>query len=171
MGWPAQPVPPVSTVEGIIYPLWAFVSQLAPIRHPTLLPVYPSVSQWNLFFSWLPHHTAASVLPLCVPFPCLQKWLLLLQQVFKTKAFDTLGTGSRQKELLKCLYIYIYNIYIWKSTDMHLALHHVDRVEGKNRVIKLHFPSLLVPRMLEMWFTLSNILQRSSNNSWMDKCE
>lgn len=39
---------------------------------------------------WMPHHTSACVLPLCVPFPLLPN-RLLLQWVFKTKSFDTPG--------------------------------------------------------------------------------
>lgn len=39
-----------------------------------------------------------------------------------------------------CVSVYVY-IYIYmNSTDMHLAPHHVDRVEGEKRVIKLHVP-------------------------------
>lgn len=180
-GWPAQPVPPVSTVEGIIYPLWAFVSQLAPIGHPTLLPVYPSVSQWDLFFFFFFFLTATSHSSICVATVCSfsmpPKMTFIAAASLSDKGLWYFGDRVKIERttempprgfLWSFVSLYIYTPYMKKHWH---ASGNVNRAEGKESMIKLHFPYLLVPRMLEMWFTLSNILQRSTNNSRMDKCE
>lgn len=95
---PASPAPPVSTVEGIIYPLWASVSQPALISPPHPLPWLPISLPISLF--WVPHHTAACVLPLCCFFffSVAPKQDFLLQRLLKTKAFDTLGLFQNKKK-------------------------------------------------------------------------
>lgn len=105
-GWAAQPVPPVSTAEGIIHPLRASLSQLAPITPLTLPPVYPSVSQWEPFSFFL---TATSHSSICVATVCSfstsPKMTFIAAASLKQRPlmFFWGGTGSKQTELPKRL--------------------------------------------------------------------
>lgn len=104
-GWAAQPVPPVSTAEGIIHPLRASLSQLAPITPLTLPPVYPSVSQWEPFSFFL---TATSHSSICVATVCSfstsPKMTFIAAASLKQRPLMFFGgTGSKQTELPKRL--------------------------------------------------------------------